>query len=62
MPPRLNRADSGYDPECEVLARYFLDDTPGVPMSLAPVLALAIQRAIEDWLNDNEEVKREPLA
>jgi hypothetical protein len=46
-----------YDPECELLAVYFLEGfhaPGGVPRGPAQVLAQHIQDAVEDWLRGYE--------
>lgn len=50
----MTKPELSYDPECEVLARYFLADAPvGANIDdRAKRLAQHIQEAVETWLDD----------
>jgi len=53
------RMPSRYDPACAALAEHFLRDAPAGDLGLAPVeqvksMAIAIQKAVEDWYDTQE--------
>lgn len=43
-----------YDPECAVLAKYFIDAEPSLPSTQGAIdnLAQTIQGAVESWFED----------
>lgn len=49
---------TSYDPECEKLARYFLQSEPGIHEGDITALAGTIQRAVEDWWATSEPHQR----
>ena len=51
----MPKAEHSYDPACEELARHFLQDVPCQSLNYLPDLAQAIQRAVEEWL-ENEVI------
>ena len=48
---------SGYDQACETLAEHFLQDEPSLAYRKGE-LAAAIQRAVEDWFDDEQALAR----
>lgn len=48
-----------YDPQCEVLARWFLNGVKGADEDAAQELAGVIQLAIEDWMDEFENGPKE---